>query len=143
MITFTVQGSPIPQPRQRHRVVKTKSGKVFATNYTPAKDPVQSWKSYVRAGAQQAGAKVLTGPVKLTVAFFLPRPASLMRRQDPDFALLHPGARDIDNLYKAVADCLIGICYQDDKQVALLYASKWYHEKDRGPRAEITIENVA
>jgi Holliday junction resolvase RusA-like endonuclease len=65
-----------------------------------------------------------------------------MRIKDPVCALPHPGAKDIDNLFKAVADCLIGICYQDDKQVALLNASKWYHEKDRGPRAEITIDEL-
>jgi Holliday junction resolvase RusA-like endonuclease len=138
MIRFTVYGAPVSQPRQRHRVM-VKNGKAFATNYTPAKDPVQSWKSYVRDAAEKAGAVVFTGPVRMSIWFYLPRPQSLSRKKDPDGPVIHAGAKDLDNLYKAVADSLIGICFQDDRQVAEAKICKFYHEKAGAPRAMIEI----
>lgn len=137
-INFTVYGAPVSQPRQRHRVM-VKNGKAFATNYTPAKDPVQSWKSFIRDAAEKAGAAVLMGPVRMSIEFYLPRPQALSRKKDPEGAIPHAGAKDVDNLYKAVADCLIGICYQDDKQIAEARIAKLYHEKSGAPRAIIEV----
>lgn len=138
-LQFIVYGNPVSQPRQRHRVIKTKGGKVFATNYTPAQDPVNDWKSFVRAEAEKAGAVILMGPLQMQAVFYLPRPQSLCRSKDPDGPIPHAGAKDVDNLYKAVADCLIGLCYQDDRQIADAHVVKFYHEKNGGPRAEIRI----
>lgn len=140
-ITFTVAGAPVAQPRQRHRIIQA-HGRVFATNYTPAKDPVQSWKSFVRDAAYQAGAEIMTGPIKMAIVFFLPRPQSLCRKKDPEGTIPHTGSKDVDNLYKAVTDCLIGVCYRDDKQIFEARIMKFYHEKSSGPRAEIELQEV-
>jgi len=135
---FEVAGSPVSQPRQRHRVIVA-NGKAFATNYTPAKDPVNTWKAYVREAAKAKRVEVLRGPVIVEISFYLPRPAALMRKKDPDGLIPHAGAKDLDNLYKAVTDALIGIAYQDDKQIHECHVNKWYHEKDGAPRAVITL----
>lgn len=142
MISFTVYGSPVSQPRQRHRVIQS-HGKTFAMNYTSKTDPVQSWKTFVRDAAEKAGAELIAGPVRMSLEFFLPRPASLSRKKDPDGAIPHAGSKDVDNLFKAVADCLIGICYQDDKQIADARIQKFYHEKSAGPRAHVVLEGIS
>lgn len=139
MIQFAVYGSPVAQPRQRHRIVRTNDGRQFTQNYTSSKDPVQSWKLFVREAAQQAGAVALMGPVQMNIDFYLPRPANLSRKKDPDGPIFHAAGKDVDNLYKSVADCLIGICYQDDRQVAWTVIRKFYHERNGAPRAEISI----
>ncbi len=44
---------------------------------------------------------------------------------------------DIDNNLKALLDSLIGIAYDDDKQVAELHVYR--HDDKKHPRAEVTI----
>ncbi len=64
-ITFRVLTVPIPQPRQRHKVV-TAHGKTFAQNFTPAKDKVQAYKQLIACHAKMAmEGPPLTGPLGL------------------------------------------------------------------------------
>lgn len=143
MIEFTVYGSPISQPRQRHRIVKPKTGGAFVTNYTPKDDPVQSWKAHIRYSAIPNKPQApWTGPVIMFIDFFLPRPARLMRAKDPAGTIPHITKPDRDNLEKAVLDALKGIFFVDDCQVYSGEIRKFYHEKDCGPRAEIKIAEM-
>ncbi len=133
-ITIRVPAVPVPQPRQRHAV---HGG--FVRNYTPREHPVQAFKATVRLATQQAGIKVIDGPVALEVDFYLPRPARLMRKKDPWGAIPHTAKPDKDNLMKALQDALSGLAWRDDGQIQALIARKWYTEKDGQPRVEIVI----
>ena len=146
MIAFTVHGSPIAQPRQRHRVVAA-HGRIFATNYTPAKAPVNQWKSDVKMAAVNAlpnpgAASMLSlyrGPAWIHIWLYLPRPASKSRKKDPDGSIPCTSKPDIDNCYKAIADALTGVLVADDRQFCEIQVRKYYAEKDGRPRAEIKI----
>lgn len=135
-IRLTVLGVPVPQPRQRHAVV---AGKV--RNYTPANHPVQQFKALLQweARAQGLPPAPWDGPLVLGVTFYLPRPARLMRRRDPDGVVQHTGKPDVDNLVKAVQDALLGLLWRDDSQICEVRARKFYAEKDGRPRVELMV----
>lgn len=84
--------------------------------------------------------KLLAGAVKLEVIYFMPIPASLSKKKR---ALLpytyHITRPDSDNLTKLIKDCMSGIVYKDDSQVADGHYKKIYSEE---PRTEIIIEEL-
>lgn len=142
MISFTVLGGPVAQPRQRVRVAMI-AGRAMAMNYTPTDSPVNAWKAQLKHEAVKVMPKQpWTGPVSFEAKFFLPRPANLSRKKDPENAVWHCGSKDIDNLYKSVADALTGLIYKDDRQICQAAISKLYHEKDGRPRVEITLRQL-
>ena len=106
MITFTVLGAPVPKGRPRVVARRRKGGGMFPVAITPER--TVQWEQAVRRAAEQARITPMTGPVRLTCAFFLPT-----RRRV-----------DIDNLGKAVMDALNGIAFADDSQVFELATSK-------------------
>ncbi|HYF77350.1 MAG TPA: RusA family crossover junction endodeoxyribonuclease [Symbiobacteriaceae bacterium] len=146
VIRFTVLGSPVAQPRQRHRHVRTKAGAEFNMNYTEAKHPVQQFKADIKAEAKAAGLPpaLLEGPIVLECRFYLARPARLMRKRDPEGPVPHTSRPDLDNLYKSVQDALKGVLWKDDSQIVGygLDHGKAYHEKDGRPRLELTLYSV-
>ncbi len=140
---ITVPAVPVAQPRQRHRVITTESGKTFAHNYTPKDDPVNSYKATVRLAARDLGLiEPIDGPVRVDIDFYLPRPKRLMRRKDPPGAIPHTAKPDRDNLEKATTDALKGLLWRDDAQICDGRVRKWYAEKDGVPRVEIEIREV-
>lgn len=147
MIAFTVYGAPVAQPRQRHSLIKMKSGHEFIHNYTPKRDPVNQWKSDVKMAAliairenfPELGSGLWDGPIWLIADFYLPRPEKYNRKKDPDGPISCIVKPDTDNLIKAVKDALSGVVWVDDKQVCEERIRKCFHEKDGRPRAEITI----
>ncbi len=145
-IRLVVYGSPYAQPRQQHRIVKTKDGREFVANYTSRKDPVQQFKADIKRAAEEHGLPpvLLEGPVVLECRFYLPRPNRLMRKKDPEGVVWHTSVPDLDNLYKAVKDSLKGVVWRDDSQVVGYGPNhgKWYHEKSGRPRTEIAIWEV-
>lgn len=142
---FTVFGDPIPQPRQRHRVVIPKVGKPFATSYTPENDPVQGWKKLIQKEAQLRMAQhigLFVGPVLVDIVFFLPRPQYMMTKKYPDGRIYHASRGDADNLEKAVFDALNKLVYDDDGQICDHRSVKYYAEKTGKSRAEILIQEL-
>lgn len=139
-IEFTVYSTPIPQPRQRHRIIKA-GGRVFAHNYTPAKHPVNAFKYHVQVIAKQTMDRepLWTCAVAGTFEFYLPRPKSSNAKRYDQGALYHAGRKDVDNLFKSVADALTGIVYQDDGQLCHVTISKRYHEASGQPRVIVRI----
>lgn len=123
-IRFSVQSLPIPQPRQRHRVIQTR-GRTYASNYTPARHPVQAFKQFVQmvARAHHRG-DPLEGAIRLECTFRFPLPTSAPKvLKQAVVNMEHPpvstrGRNDFDNLLKSVADSLTGILWVDDGQIA-------------------------
>lgn len=147
MIRFSVPGSPIAQPRQRSSLIRTKTGREFIHNYTPAKAFVNVWKATIKFAAERAWIKNprwLTGEaaLRLSAIFYLPRPASLCRKKDPEGPLPCLRKPDAENLAKALMDALTGVLYADDKQVCVLEVRKFYPSKGEAPRTDIELEEA-
>jgi Holliday junction resolvase RusA-like endonuclease len=120
VITFTVPGDPVPQPRPR---VSTRGG--FALAYVPAKHPVHAYRQAVAIAAKMAGLGTITEPIQVCVVSVFQRPKShvtgrgVVKTTAP--RLPRP---DVDNLAKAVLDALGD--FFDDTLVESLQASKSY-----------------
>jgi crossover junction endodeoxyribonuclease RusA len=80
----------------------------------------------------------LTGPVRLLVAFYLPRPKSL-----PKKVLHHVKKPDLDKLVRSVKDGLTRVAWKDDSQVVDVKAIKRYAELGTTPHAVITVQPLA
>ena len=123
MISFTVSGDPIAQPRHK---VSTRGG--FAKAYIPKEHPIHAYKEAVRLAAKiaMAGLAPVEGPVSLCVWLYIARPKSHylksgLRATAPAFVKC-----DVDNLLKGILDALAGICYEDDRQVeGALVLKRW------------------
>lgn len=149
MISFYVQGTPIPQPRPQ---VSTQGG--FARAFVPKKHPVHAWREAVRVGACGAlaiswlsGRAPVAGPLALSVKLYLPRPkshygtgrnAAKVKRSAPALPAVRP---DLDNYLKAIQDALDGVLWKDDGQVVQITAAKLYAD-GREPGATITVKQA-
>jgi Holliday junction resolvase RusA-like endonuclease len=103
---------------------------------------LKSWQTLVAEGASYAlqalpGSErhLLMDGVRLTVAFYLPRPKSLPRR-----VMAHTKAPDLDKLVRSTADAIARIVFQDDAQIVDLIAMKRYALPGEAPHAVIRVE---
>ena len=130
MIHFTVLGIAAPQGSKKAFRV---GGRIALVESSPN---VKPYRASVASAAYAAGAKVLHGPIFITVVFQFVRPKSHYTAKGAlrDAAPRHVGKPDIDKLCRAVLDALTGIAYADDSQVVALDASKIY-----GPSASTEI----
>lgn len=113
----------------------SKDGRRFSR---PAKQSADA-KAYMleikRAAAEAMGDRpVLTGPLRLDVSFFKPRPKNHRKASGGLSAAGErqpwPDARpDADKLVRNICDRMKGIVYQDDGQICGLVA--WKHWGDR------------
>jgi len=131
VIHFTVPGIAAPQGSKK--AFRTNGGRIALVESSPN---VKPYRASVASAAYAAGAKVLHGPIFITVVFQFVRPKSHYTAKGAlrDAAPRHVGKPDIDKLCRAVLDALTGIAYQDDSQVVALDASKVY-----GPTASTEI----
>lgn len=142
-IRIEVPCVPIAQPRQRHRMVITKTGKQFTQNYTPRTSPVQSFKATVRMAASDSySGPPLDGPLGLDVVFILPRPQAKVWKTRPMPRYRHAGKPDLDNLCKSVKDALVNLLWRDDGQVCSCVATKFVAAGDEQPHVEITLNRL-
>lgn len=131
VVTFTVPGNPVPQPRAR---VSTRAG--FARAYVPGKHPVHEYRRAVAEAAKAAGLRSTGKPLYVRVLAAFARPASHKRKHGlAKGAPLLPRP-DVDNIAKAVLDSLQSVI-GDDTMVAQLWAYKCY---DAAPRTVVTVE---
>ena len=132
MLTFTVYGTPSPKGSTRAFVPKGWTRPII----TSATKGLKAWESKIAAAAgAQANGTLLTGPVIVTIAFYLPRPLSLKKG-----AVMHTKRPDLDKLIRGATDALNGILWKDDAQVVNIAATKAYVKTlDEAPRAEFTI----
>jgi len=118
MISFTVPGNPVAQPR-----VKARKAGNFIQIYTPDKK-VKPYKEAIKLVATQAmvGRKPMEGPLSVAIFFYIDRPKSHTKKQrEQDW---HAQKPDLDNLAKAVLDALKEVTWSDDSQIAELQITK-------------------
>jgi crossover junction endodeoxyribonuclease RusA len=154
MITFTVYGKQITQGNKRPMPVHDRhtgtqmirNGKpVFRViEGTPALKP---WKQEVAGVASQAmgDRPLITGAVKLTILFIIPRPkghygtgknAGVIKATAPPEHIVKP---DSLKLGRAIEDALTGIVWKDDSQVVCHLIGKRYGERFE---TRVTIEEA-
>ena len=124
MISFTISGDPVAQPR--HKI--TTRGK-FARAYIPKDHPIHGYKQEVQLAAKvaMAGKDPVEGAVEVAIVFCFARPKSHTKAQRLDDR--HTQKPDLDNLTKAVLDALNGVCWADDSQAFRLRPEKkWASE---------------
>lgn len=117
MITFEVPGLPVAQPRQRHAMRRTKTGKFMVVNYIAEKDPINAFKAAVGLVAKQHIRTPITGPVRVELEFYFPRPKALIYKNKPMIRAWKTSKPDLDNLEKSTWDAMNGIAWHDDAQV--------------------------
>ena len=144
MISFRIEGVPIAQPRQRHRVIPGPEGTTRVGNYTPKRHPVTDWKAFIRAAAQisMEGRQTLEGPLGLRICFVMPRPKAKHWKRIPMPRYPHAIKPDVDNLIKAVCDARAGVVWIDDRQVASVAAEKWVAAGGEGSHATVSVWEI-
>ena len=120
MITFTVQGEPVPQPRPR---VSTRGG--FARAYVPAKHPVHSYRQKIAAEATRAGLKPQDEPVEVFIEATFKRPKSHLTKKGVKPTAPKLPRPDVDNIAKAILDSLQSVM-GDDTNVRRLTVEKTF-----------------
>ena len=142
-LSFTVFG--VAQPKGNMRAFM-RPGMHFPI-VTDSNRSVKSWSQLVAEGANRALAAlptsdrgVLDGPVRLTLAFYLPRPKKYQRRGVP---VAHLTAPDWDKLSRAISDALTHVVYRDDKQIVEAVIGKFYAEVNETPRVDVRVESTA
>jgi len=127
-ISMFVEGTPIAQPRQRHR----NAGR-FIQSYTPATHPVTAWKHAIKTTYLSDKGRVTLNegkPLVANIQFIMPRPKDHYRANGTikgNRPYWHTSKPDLDNLAKSVLDALVDVeAIQDDSQVAKLTLEKYY-----------------
>ena len=121
MISFVVEGEPVPQPRPR---VTTRGG--FGRAYVPTSHPVHRYRRAVADAAKAAGVVVTEGAVSVAVTCIMSRPKSHRTKSGIRKGAPPLPRSDVDNHAKAVLDALTCVAWHDDAQVAELHVRKIY-----------------
>lgn len=136
-LTFTVWGVAQPKGSAKAFLPKGWTRPVVTSDNRRNK----GWQQLVAESAgrakDDAGAALLEGPVRLMVAFYLPRPKSLPKR-----VLHHTKKPDLDKLVRSVKDGLTRVAWRDDSQVVDVKAIKRYADVGTTPHAVITIQPI-
>jgi crossover junction endodeoxyribonuclease RusA len=92
-------------------------------------------------GTLPTGARVVHDQgVRLTIAFYLPRPKKHHKR---GVFVPHCVKPDLDRLVRAILDALTGVVYHDDNQVTELVTAKYYAGVDEPARVQVRVEPSA
>lgn len=107
----------------------------------------KGWQDLVAAEASRAIQALPGGTfhtldcaIRLTIAFYLPRPKYLSKRGTTPAHLTKP---DLDKLIRSVKDALKGVAWTDDSQVVDVVAMKRYAPIDATAYADVWIEPSA
>jgi crossover junction endodeoxyribonuclease RusA len=139
-LAFTVYG--VAQSKGNMRAIALKGMKFPIV--TDSNRSAKSWQQLVAAGASLAlnalpapERELLAYGVRLSIAFYLPRPKKHAKR---GVFVPHCVAPDIDKLERAVLDALTQVVYRDDRQVTEVIKGKYYAAVDEPARVEIRVE---
>ena len=130
---YMLPGQPIALPRQRF----TRQGRSYkpSSYLKEAND-----RRFILKRAHMG--ELINGPVSVTLEFFSKRPQRLMRKADPDTAIIKPTRPDVDNLCKACLDHMTGTVIADDALVVRLSAADYYCTKNEQPYTTIIVEEI-
>jgi len=138
-LAFTVWGEAQPQGSAKAFVPKGWSRPIITSDNADLK----SWRQLVAEAANRAlgnrpTSELFLEGVRLTIAFYLPRPKSLPKRQTA-----HTKKPDIDKLVRAICDALSQLVFRDDSQVCELVTAKHYAAEGQPPHVEVRVEATA
>lgn len=143
-ITIRIPGEPFAQPRQRHRLVRTRDGRQFVANYQPKE--ARNWKSVAQDHFSRemdaAGLRPFAGPLRVEILCLFACPRSDYRKTAPRPERWSLNARDVDNLAKSVMDSGIGACWIDDHQIVDLRVQKRIAAQGAPPEVVVTVEAI-
>jgi Holliday junction resolvase RusA-like endonuclease len=139
-LTFTVYGVAQPQGSTRAFVPRGWKRPIVTSDNPQNK----GWRQLVAEGASRAlfqrpaaERELQAGAVRLSVAFYLPRPKSLPKR-----IVAHLKKPDLDKLVRSCKDALTKVLWQDDSQVVAISATKAYALDGEPPRVTITVAPI-
>ena len=144
VIDFTIDISPHGKGRPRAASIGGK-----ARMFTPAK--TRNWEaSFSLLARKHRPAELLTGPLRVSITAYFPRPKRMSKRSKRTGEILGgfsgdaepmTSRPDADNVAKSVLDALSD-WYRDDSQVFYLTVLKFYHADGGRPSVRVTIEDV-
>lgn len=139
---YTVAGNPLAQQRVGARYVPGKGRqKGFIQMYDPPK--CRKEKEHIAVLIKLSNPEILTGPIRVDLEFFMPRPLSHYGtgknnlNLKPNAPTHHIKVPDIDNLRKLLMDALNKILWYDDSIICQGTTIKQYSDN---PRTEIFIK---
>ena len=134
MFQFEFFGPPVPQKQTRF---------TCACHKVRCYDPSEKDKKHIQWQVKPfAPSTPITGPVELTIAFFLPIPkgtSSVRRRQMINRIILPDKRPDEDNLAYIVTNALKSLVYLDDSQICAKHVYKVYGED---PKTVIRVRSI-
>jgi Holliday junction resolvase RusA-like endonuclease len=124
MVTFKVEGTPVPKARARHVLHGTR-----LRSYTPEK--TRTYEALIKEAAKQAmgSTEPLETPVTLYLYIRVPIPKSCTKKRLEAIAngsekpIKKP---DASNILKSVEDGMNGVVYKDDSQIVNIHVTKVY-----------------
>jgi len=95
-----------------------------------------AWKDHVRHQMRVQGVKIPKDPVGLEFTVYIPMPKSWPKKKQYAFmATFHNQKPDIDNVAKAMMDCI----FEEDKCVGVLNCRKVWVAVDDPPKWEVKV----
>lgn len=143
-IKFRYNGEAVGKGRPRVKILR-KGDKVFPHLYTPEK--TKAFEDALRfefmaQNCEQTPVfeKDIPLQMRLTIGMSIPKSYSKKKYALCRDRVLYPtGKPDIDNVIKSVADALNGAAFEDDSQLARIYAERYYSEQ---PFVEVEIRGL-
>lgn len=131
-LTAHVVGRPVTQGSKKAFAVAGKDGgKPRAVMVDQLGAKLKPWRQDVRQAVmdQLGDHPPLIGPIRLSLAFALPKPLSA-----PKNRRIWPSGRvgDVDKLARAAMDAMSGAVYEDDCQICDLHVTKDYPSPENG-----------
>jgi Holliday junction resolvase RusA-like endonuclease len=103
-----------------------------------ASDCISATRNDDRESGRSKAWRLLDGPVRLSVAFYLPRPKSL-----PKKVVANTKGYDTDKLARLILDALQGVAYANDAAVVELIAGKYYAGPSEPAHVDVRVEPTA
>jgi crossover junction endodeoxyribonuclease RusA len=138
MTAFFIPGVPAPQGSKSFKGFR--GGKPILAESSAKVKPWRTAVSFLAHAEVEARGEAWNEPLFVTLAFWLPRPASVTERRRP-----YPAVKpDLDKLIRSTLDGLTDSgLIGDDAQVVTLLAGKKYADAGRYPGCDVIIEALS